>query len=106
MNGFCVKDCREGTYYDYYYDKCFECDDHCSSCDLDYYSYLSNCSDCEEGFELKNGMCQKKCPSGKYYNYDKEKCRSCPSTCSECYYDFYFLEAVCLECSADSFFDY
>lgn len=98
QNNQCKKGCL---------DNCASCDNPCTKCDSGY--FLSNgqcqvcsltckacekkpdlCTECFEGFQLKDLKCQKNCDEG---------CEKCEVPCSKCNFGYFLHGGNCLFCS-------
>ena len=54
---------------------------------------------------LKQCMYEDNCEDGFAYNFDSEKCVSCPYHCEGCYHDVYSTKMACHTCEDDYFYN-
>ena len=80
---------------------CEPCSDNCSVC-----TNANTCSNCDDGYYVKNGMCVTDCGEGYFLGYDEcyeceESCLNCTGNgsdyCTECESPLYFHEDKCLD---------
>ena len=72
--------------------KCVFCKNrNCKKCEEN----EEKCDECEFPRVLNDGDCLEKCPKGKYYDKDQNKCKICDFKCDQCENDSSF----CLKCS-------
>ena len=85
----CIKNCPAHTYNDTSNNKCVDCDENCSECDVT----PEKCTECYQGTFLNATTCNTSCPIGNYGNTQTKKCESCvdcaecdgsPTTCTKC----------------------
>ena len=98
VSGVCLSVCEIDEFYNGESESCEKCGDECGGscvgisqcleCSDDGCEYCldfepGSCYKCLDGFELKNGKCDR-CGDGKYFDEDLLVCNECPSLCLTC----------------------
>ncbi|CDW88877.1 zinc finger lsd1 subclass family protein [Stylonychia lemnae] len=65
----CRKQCTIGQYYDWIAQDCLACSSGCNTC-----SSSSQCTECQEQFNLVSEVCSYKCTSSQVWNSNTKKC--------------------------------
>ncbi|XP_033845941.2 proprotein convertase subtilisin/kexin type 5 [Periophthalmus magnuspinnatus] len=97
--GTCVEVCPDGFYGDEDSNDCEECHSDCVSCSG---PEEDDCTSCEEGKTLENGLCvfeHEACPV-KTYRSDDGACEDCHSSCEACSGD---AKNQCTKCAKGRF---
>ena len=76
----CFQDCGKGKFHDSSR-RCLPCDESCVNCSG---TAPNECTECEPGMTLNNGMCLPGCLVGFYNSSIKLKCVPCMKDCLKC----------------------
>lgn len=97
VNGSCIQNCQVGFFFDG--TRCKRCDPLCRTCMVS----STTCTGCLAGQILTvDSKCQSGCPTGQYFDPERNRCFVCPDNCMACIYKQGQTGAVCTGCKSNS----